>query len=248
MARKLRRCRARSSMHGRVVGRPLGAAVPRPVVVAAVGAVLAVGLVVLAVVGDQVGEREAVVAGDEVDRGDRPAPAGLVQVAGAGQPGGELGQGRRAGPRQKSRTVSRYLPFHSDPQRREVAHLVAALADVPRLGDQLDLGDHRVLLDQVEEGGQPVHVVQFPGQRRREVEPEPVDVHLQHPVPQRVHDQLERVRVPHVEAVPAPGVVDVVAPVRRRRAGSRRRCRCRGTTASGPGGRPRRCGCRPRRG
>src|SRR5690606_15547079 len=42
-------------------------AVPAPVVVGAVAVVLAVGLVVLAVVGDEVVEREPVVAGDEVD-------------------------------------------------------------------------------------------------------------------------------------------------------------------------------------
>ena len=53
--------------HLGVVGRALGAAVPRAVVALAVGAALAVGLVVLLVVGDEVVEREAVVRGDEVD-------------------------------------------------------------------------------------------------------------------------------------------------------------------------------------
>src|SRR5262249_28441991 len=52
----------------RVVGRALGAAVPGVVVVSAVAVILAVGLVVLAVVADQVLQREAVVAGDEIDR------------------------------------------------------------------------------------------------------------------------------------------------------------------------------------
>ena len=66
---------------GRVVGRPLGAAVPAVVVVGAVAVVLAVGLVVLVVVADQVVQREAVVAGDEVDAGVRPPAALLVQVA-----------------------------------------------------------------------------------------------------------------------------------------------------------------------
>src|SRR5208282_3481324 len=63
--------------HGLVVGGTFGAAVPGPVVIAAVPAVLAVGLVVLVVVGDQVGQGEAVVAGDEVHRGDG-APAVLL--------------------------------------------------------------------------------------------------------------------------------------------------------------------------
>src|SRR5262249_50746761 len=59
---------------GLVLGGAFGTAVPGPVVVGPVPAVLAVGLVVLVVVGDQVGQGEPVVAGDEVNRGDR-APA-----------------------------------------------------------------------------------------------------------------------------------------------------------------------------
>jgi hypothetical protein len=78
----------------------------------AVAAALAVGLVVLLVVGHEVVEREAVVGGDEVDRGDRAAAVVLVEVARAGQPGRELGIVAFS-PRQKSRTQSRYLPFHS---------------------------------------------------------------------------------------------------------------------------------------
>ena len=53
-----------------VVGRALDAAVPRAVVVGAVAPVLLVRLVVLLVVRDEVAQREAVVRGDEVDRGD----------------------------------------------------------------------------------------------------------------------------------------------------------------------------------
>ena len=59
-----------------VVGRALDAAVPAQVVVVAVAVVLAVRLVVLLVVGDQVVQREAVVAGHEVDRS--PAARGRL--------------------------------------------------------------------------------------------------------------------------------------------------------------------------
>src|SRR6185312_13383994 len=45
------------------------------------------------------------------------------------------------------------------------------------------------------------------GQGGGQVEPEAVDVHFQHPVAQRVHDQLQGVRVPRVEAVAGAGVV-----------------------------------------
>src|SRR5207302_8488543 len=54
-----------------VLGGAFGAAVPTVVVVGAVLSVLAVGLVVLLVVADEVLEAEAVVGGDEVDRGVR---------------------------------------------------------------------------------------------------------------------------------------------------------------------------------
>src|SRR3546814_9384977 len=52
-----------------------------------------------------------------------------------------------------------------------------------------------------EERGEAVDLVALAGQGRRQVEAEPVDVHLGHPVAQRVHDQLQRVGVSHVEAV-----------------------------------------------
>ena len=156
----------------------------------AVPVVLAVGLVVLVVVRDQVGEGEAVVGGDEVDRVERLAAVVLVEVGRAGDPAGELGQrGRLAAPEVADGVAVLAVPLR--PVRREVADLVAAGADVPRLGDQLHLADHRVLLHHLEERGQPVHVVELPGQRGGEVEAEAVDVHLGDPVAQRIHDQLE---------------------------------------------------------
>ena len=116
-------------------------------------------------------------------------------------------------PRQKSAHGVAVLAVPLRPERREVAHLVAARPDVPGLGDQLDLADHRVLVHEVEERRQPVDVVELAGQRGGQVEAEAVDVHLGDPVAQRVHDQLQRVRVADVEAVAGAGVVHVVARV-----------------------------------
>ena len=97
----------------RVVGLALDAVVPRPVVVGAVAVVLAVGLVVLLVVADQVAQGEAVVRGHEVDRGvRRPAVVG-VEVGRARQPGRDGRGCREERPRQKSRTASRNWSFHS---------------------------------------------------------------------------------------------------------------------------------------
>src|SRR6185312_16724522 len=82
----------------RIVGGTLHAAVPGPVVRLPVPVVLAVGLVVLLVVRDQIVEGEAVVRRDEVDRRDRSPTGVLVQVRRTGQPGGELTQGRGFAP------------------------------------------------------------------------------------------------------------------------------------------------------
>src|SRR6516162_3677733 len=71
-------------LDGWIVGWAFAAAVPAQVFVDAVAVTLAVGVVVLVVVGDQVVEREAVVASNEVDTIDGEMAAGLVYVGAAG--------------------------------------------------------------------------------------------------------------------------------------------------------------------
>src|SRR3712207_7557070 len=84
------------------------------------------------VLGDQVVEREPVVRGDEVDARHR-APAGvLVEVGRAGEPAGELADGGGLAAPEVADGVA-VLAVPLGPQGREVADLVAALADVPRL-------------------------------------------------------------------------------------------------------------------
>ena len=133
----------------------------------------------------------------------------LVEVGGAGDAGGEFAQGGRfAAPEVADGVAVLSVPFR--PLRREVAHLVAAGANVPRLGDELDLGDDRVLLDEFEEGGELVHVVELAGQGGGEVEAEAVHVHLGDPVAQGVHEQLQGVGLADVERVAGARVVHVV--------------------------------------
>ena len=62
-----------------MIGRAFDTTVPAAVVVGAVAIAFAVGLVVLDVVADQVGQRESVVDRYQVDRGDWPA-APRVQI------------------------------------------------------------------------------------------------------------------------------------------------------------------------
>ncbi len=84
---------AAQRQHPLVVRVALGAAVPGPVVALSVRPVLAVGLVVLFVVGDQVAQGEAIVGSDEVDACPRMPGVGLVEVGAAGKAGGELAEG-----------------------------------------------------------------------------------------------------------------------------------------------------------
>ena len=99
----------------RIAGSSVGPSTPQFQLVllfVAVAVVFAVGLVVLVVVGNQVVEREAVVAGDEVDAGVGPAAAPC-----RGRWSRSDGWRTRrpaAVALQKRRIASRYLPFHSD--------------------------------------------------------------------------------------------------------------------------------------
>ena len=66
-------------------------------------------------------------------------------------------------------------------------------------------------MNDVKERAELVHGMQLTSQRARQIEAEPVDVHLHHPVAQAVHDQLQHARAAHVQRVAAAGEVLVVA-------------------------------------
>ena len=99
---------------------------------------LAVRLVVLVVVRDEVAQREPVVRGDEVDRRERPAA--VVARRGRSSPVNREANSAAsacAAPEVAHRVAVHAVPL--GPEHREVADLVAAGPDVPRLGDQLHL-------------------------------------------------------------------------------------------------------------
>ncbi len=150
--------------------------------------------------------------GDEVDAGVRAPRGAFVEVRAARQAIGELRE-RPVGAAPEVPHGVAILAVPLRPQRRKVADLIAALSDVPGLGDQLDLAHDRVLLDEVEERREPIHLVELSRERRGQIEPEPIHVHLDHPVAQAVHDELQHVGMPHVHRVAGAGVVHVVAPV-----------------------------------
>ncbi len=168
-------------------------------------------------VAHHVGQGEAVVGGDEVDARLRAPPAGRVEVGRAGEASAEVGGlAGVAAPEAAHGIAEAVVPLR--PAAREAPGLIAALAEVPRLGDQLDRGEHRVARDRVEEARARRRPLASPHQRGGEVEAEAVDVHLEHPVAQAVEHELEHARVPEVERVAAAGQVEVLAPVLRTQA------------------------------
>ena len=202
--RKFFTCRLRSfSIAGSSVG-PFDAAVPAAVVVGAVAVVLAVGLVVLVVVGDQIVQREAVVAGHEVD-----ALLGLALLVAVELAGCRAGGRRTAAPcrprrGRSSRTSSRKRPFHSfqlSPTKlptwySPAASQASAISFVPASTGSDSMSHSTGGFG----SGWPDCVAR---QDRRQVEAEAVDVHLLDPVAQAVDDHPPDDRVVGVERVAA---------------------------------------------
>src|SRR5258705_9554120 len=110
------------------------AAIVAVIVVGAVAIVLAIGLVVLLVVAEQVGQRETVMHGDVIDAGPRIAAVMIEQIGGAGHAAGHLAdQAAFAAPVTPHRAAIAVVPFR--PLRGKRADLVAAEADVPGFAD-----------------------------------------------------------------------------------------------------------------
>ena len=74
------------------------------------------------------------------------------------------------------------IPFR--PAQRKVADLITAMAQVPRFGDKLDLVEHRILPDRVEEAAQVFDLAGLARQRRSQVKAKAVDVHFLDPIAQ----------------------------------------------------------------
>src|SRR6185503_2399884 len=102
------------------------------IVIVAVAVVLAVGLVVLLLVGHEIVEREAVMSRDEVHRGPWLATALVEEIGGGSDAGSQFGQlAVLALPVGADRIAIFVVPL--GPAGRETADLVAAGAAIPRL-------------------------------------------------------------------------------------------------------------------
>ena len=193
-----------------IVGRTLDAVIGREVVAVAVAVSLAIGLVVLLLVGDRVGEGVAVMRGDEVDAGQRRAAGRQEDLARAGEPLRQLGE--RAGiPAPEAAQVVPELVVPLAPAVGIAAELVAAPADVPGLGDELDPREDGVLLHRLEEGGLGREVAGRPAETGGEIEAEARHAVGGHPVAQAVEHHPHHPRMGDVQGVAAAGAIDVAA-------------------------------------
>ena len=181
-----------------------------------------------------------------IDAGLRPAPVMTELRRRAGQRAGDVAeQIAVAAPIAPQRPAIDVVPFR--PAGRKSADLIAAEPDVPRLGDHLDVGEHRVLPDGGEERAYADRTPAcgracWPGRSgsRRRGTPRPSSAANPSPSAARADARASahcRCRCSSRRSAACRG-----------RASSRRSCRCRDSRAWGRDDCPRRCGCRPRRG
>src|SRR6185312_11280525 len=158
----------------RIVGRTLDATVRADVVIRTVAIVLAVRLVVFALIGEEIGEGKPVVDGHVIDARARASAAVLELQRRAGHGMRHVAdQIAFAAPEPAGSLAVDVVPFR--PAGREAADLIAAEPDVPRLGDQLDVGEHRILQDCRKKRSVAIEAG-LPAERRGKVEAESVHV------------------------------------------------------------------------
>ena len=140
--------------------------------------------------------------GDKVDAGLRCPAAVIENFARSGQALGQRTNTGTAGQPEGAHIIAEtVVPFA--PAERETSEVITVRAQIPRLGDQLDAREQRILTH----GGEEVAIARQGG---GEVETEAIDVHFAHPVAQRIHHQLQRTRVREVEGIAAAAEIFVV--------------------------------------
>ncbi len=161
-------------------------------------------------IGDEVGEGEAVVGGDEVHASGRlalePEAVGRARKA-----GGQIGDRAVAAPEPPDIVAVLVVPLA--PAAAESAELVAARPDVPGFGDQPQRLQHRILLDCREQRCARLEAGAAAAQGRGEIEPEAVDAAETRPGPQGLHHQADHGGVIGGKDVAAAGIVDVAGRV-----------------------------------
>ena len=180
--------------------------VPRIVLAGSVAIVFAVVFVVLARIGNQIVEREAVVRDDVIDALAQ-APR-RRRVARSGDPGGQLAarcEHRRA----KNGAPCRGSGRSTRPRPGKLPEPIAAGAEVPGFGDELAVRQHGVVAERLEERRVGCEAFLVAAERGREIEAKAVDAAENHPALQRRNRHLDDRSAVEGDAVAAARVVDV---------------------------------------
>ena len=166
----------------------------------------------LFLVGKEVGEGEAVVTSDKIDRGGRFASAFAVKIGRTEDALDHFTDRIVVAAEEAARGIAEFpVPFHPASVVREIADLVKS-ARVPGLGDEFAVGQNRVVGDGLEERriGQGI-ALRVAAEDRRKVEAESVDVVFGRPIAQAIEDEIAHHGVVAIEGVAAAAEVEVIA-------------------------------------
>ena len=185
-------------------GVALHAMVPGAVLVGAVAVVLAIGLIMFVVIRDKVSQGEAVMRGDEINRARRalmPEPIG-----GAAQPRGKIRQCAVPTPKIAHGIAVLIVPFA--PCGGKGPKLIAARPDVPRLGDEFQPTQHRVLLNRGHQrrGGVKAGAA---AKGRCQIKAKAMHAAIFGPCAQAVHHKAHQMRALQCQAVAAAHIIDI---------------------------------------
>src|SRR6185369_14438407 len=138
----------------------------------AVAILFAIGLIMAGFMGDEVRQREAIMGGEKID--GATDLAAREDVGGSRKPGREHTDGAGiAAPETPHIVTVAVVPFQ--PGRGKAAELIAAGADIPRLGDQDAIGEQGVGGDLAEQGGLGIEAYAGSPHNRCEIETKSVD-------------------------------------------------------------------------
>src|SRR5919112_3587718 len=97
--------------------------IPTPVLIGSIAILLAICLIVLGVIADEIVQSEAIVAGYEVDARLGRAAIVLVEIAAAGEPRGQLADLACVATPEAANRIT-VFPIPLAPARREASHLI----------------------------------------------------------------------------------------------------------------------------
>ena len=166
-----------------------------------VAVIFAVGVVVFFVVADQIAQSEAVVCGNEVDAGRRSTAAVVENIGRPGQAFGKCTQ-ITAFPRPKRAHIIAETAVPFGKRLREIAQVITALADVPCFDNQLQTGQNRVLIQNLEKTAIRLEIG-FASQYGSQVETETVNMKLFSPIAQAVCRPTGNIATDNIERIAA---------------------------------------------